>query len=265
MFADDDPFSKASGAADPFGGDYDPFKDQGFKDADKFSWEDEPDPFNTMPEESSESAVKMPLDNAPKTDPFGFSMSEDDTNANLSTEFFSVDQFNANFDNNKDKLETSQNTRSKSVIGDPFASQVKETIPVRAKTSLGERRLADFDFDPFSSSKVSNAEKSKWKSNEDLLNENFGLNRNEGGWGSNNLAPTSKTSSPFNNSFLNQSQQSASEEEQLAWAAKESIKFEEFRKQQEEQERADLELALTLSRSMTTSKSQTSRSPSTGL
>ncbi|XP_063599529.1 FMRFamide receptor-like [Penaeus indicus] len=43
------------------------------------------------------------------------------------------------------------------------------------------------------------------------------------------------------------------------------IKFEEFRKQQEEQERADLELALTLSRSMTTGKSQTSRSPSTGL
>ncbi|XP_047490152.1 epidermal growth factor receptor substrate 15-like 1 isoform X1 [Penaeus chinensis] len=265
VFADDDPFSKASGAADPFGGDYDPFKDQGFKDADKFSWEDEPDPFNTIPEESSESAVKMPLDNAPKTDPFGFSMSEDDTNANLPTEFFSVDQFNANFDNNKDKLETSQNTRSKSVIGDPFASQVKESIPVRSKTSLGERRLADFDFDPFSSSKVSNAEKSKWKSNEDLLNENFGLNRNEGGWGSNNLVPTSKTSSPFNNSFLNQSQQSASEEEQLAWAAKESIKFEEFRKQQEEQERADLELALTLSRSMTAGKSQTSRSPSTGL
>ncbi|XP_069956145.1 epidermal growth factor receptor substrate 15-like 1 isoform X2 [Cherax quadricarinatus] len=271
-FSQHDPFSGSSEPADPFGGDYDPFKDQGFKDADKFSWEDEPDPFNALPDTSGVSASDNTLDNAAfnKTDPFGFSINDDDTNANVSTEFSRKDTHTFSV-SNKDPFDSNQNSRSKSVIGDPFAYQTRETIPTRSKTSLGNPRDVDFDFDPFSSSKVTKAEKNKWKSNEDLLNESFNLGD---GWG-NNSGTLANTSSTFCDSFSNkqlnkaihQQPQLVTEDEQLAWAAQESIKMEEFRKRQEEQERVELELALSLSRSLTHSpaKPHSSRSPSTGL
>ncbi|XP_071516526.1 uncharacterized protein Eps-15 isoform X3 [Panulirus ornatus] len=271
VFTQDDPFSGSSEAADPFGGDYDPFKDQGFKDADKFSWEDEPDVFNTLPDNPGVSAADNPVDNAAfsKTDPFGSSINED-ANANVSTEFPSEDTFEFSF-SNKSQFDSNENSRSKSAIGDPFAYQTKETVPLRSKTSLGERRNIDFDFDPFSSSKVTKAEKNKWKSNEDLLNENFSPGDD---WGSNS-GSLANTASPFSDSFttkplnknMHQQTHLVTEDEQLAWAAQESIRMEEFRKQQEEQERAELELALTLSRSLNQSPAQphSSRSPSTGL
>lgn len=256
-----DPFSGSGEAVDPFGGDYDPFKDQGFKDT-EFSWEDEPDPFNTST--ADVNSVSKPLDTA---DPFGFSINEDEANANVFTE--NADTVNNNkfsFDFGNDQFDSNQKNRSKSVIGDPFVSQTRETIPVRSKTSLGEPRGMDFDFDPFSSSKVTQAEKNKWKSNEDILSK-IGHD-----------AEGNATSSPFHDSFTSQpvkkamqTQQHAclvSEDEQLAWAAQESIRMEEYRKQQEEQERAELELALTLSRSFAHSPAHpthSSRSPSTGL
>ncbi|XP_069190787.1 epidermal growth factor receptor substrate 15-like 1 isoform X2 [Procambarus clarkii] len=271
-FAQHDPFSGSSGAADPFGGDYDPFKDQGFKDADKFSWEDEPDPFNTLASNAGVSASDNTLDNAAfnKTDPFGFHINEDDANANVSTEFSSKDPYRFSF-SNKDQFDSNQNNRSKSVIGDPFTHQTKETIPMRSKTSLGNPLDVDTDFDPFSSSKVTKAEKNKWKSNEDLLNESFGPGD---GWGSNSGTRAS-TANAFGDSFsskplnkgIHKPTHLVTEDEQLAWAAQESIRMEAFRKQQEEQERAELELALSLSRSLTHSpgRPQSSRSPSTGL
>lgn len=274
VYTGDDPCSGSSGAADPFGGDYDPFKDQGFKDADKFSWDDEPDPFNTLPISTDTTAGDNKVESAAfsTADPFRFSITEDEANANMSTELSNKDLFAFSFPS-KNIFDSNQNNRSKSVIGDPFASQDKETIPTRSKTSLGDPRSVDFDFDPFSSSKVSKAEKNKWKSNEDLLNENFDA---AGGWGSNSGSAAHTCSSPFIDSFTSKPQMTEStlhqskltEDEQLAWAAQESIRMEEFRKQQDEQERAELELALTLSRSMTRSPARpqhSSRSPSTGL
>ncbi|XP_042205854.1 epidermal growth factor receptor substrate 15-like 1 isoform X2 [Homarus americanus] len=275
VFAQNDAFTEPSGAPDPFGGDYDPFKDQDFKEADKFSWEDEPDPFSTLPV-SSEVNTDNPVDNTAfrKTDPFGFSVNEDDAdaNANVFTEFSSKESYKFSL-SNADQYDSNENNRSKSAIGDPFFHQTKETIPMRSKTSLGEPRNANFDFDPFSTSKVTKAEKNKWKSNEDLLSETFAP---DDSWGSTGkLGSVGNAASPFGDSFtskpLNKGtpQQShlVTEDEQLAWAAQESIRMEEYRKQQEEQERAELELALTLSRSITHSPAQphSSRSPSTGL
>ncbi|XP_066979496.1 epidermal growth factor receptor substrate 15-like 1 isoform X3 [Macrobrachium rosenbergii] len=270
-FTEDDPFSCASGATDPFGGDYDPFKDQGFKDDDKFSWDDEPDPF-TSPDNNNDSSASA-ADNvnnnenssAKKNDPFTFG-SSDDLNANVFEGFSNKDDLGMSFTDNKNK----GNSRSKSVIGDPFASQVKAAVPVRSKTSLGEPGGVDFDFDPFSSSKLTVADPfTKSKSNEDLLNENLS------GWGMNKANNLTNSGSPFGSSFTSgphkkdiiQSSQGVSEDEQLAWAAQESLRLEDARKQQEEQERAELEFALALSRSIahTPGKTQSSRSPSTGL
>lgn len=171
------------------------------------------------------------------------------------------------------------------MLGDPFISQTKTTVPERSKTALGEPM--NNDFDPFSSPMVSNNDMNKWKSNEDLLNENFGS-----GWAdvsNSSMAnmdwPASPTpqiqvlksaASPFDNNFSanfdnknnnNSKIPSFSEDEQFVWAAQESLKAETERKNREEQEKADLELALTLSRSSYpgVAASRSSRSPSTGL
>ncbi|KAK3879203.1 hypothetical protein Pcinc_016198 [Petrolisthes cinctipes] len=257
-----DPFSGSGEAVNPFGGDYDPFKDQGFKDT-EFSWEDEPDPFNTST--ADVNSVSKPSDTV---DPFGFSINEDEANANVfSGTSNTVNNNKFSFDmSTNNQFDSNQKNRSKSVIGDPFVSQTRETIPTRSKTSLGEPGGMDLDFDPLSSSKVTQAEKNKWKSNEDILSK-IGHD-----------ADDNATSSPFHDSFTSQpvnkalrNQQRAclaSEDEQLAWAAQESIRMEEYRKQQEEQERTELELALTLSRSFAHSPAHpthSSRSPSTGL
>ncbi|KAK7008169.1 hypothetical protein SK128_028558 [Halocaridina rubra] len=274
-----DPFSAASGEPDPFGGDYDPFKDQGFADADKFSWDDEPDPFTTLPgnkNNSSVSASENVFNNSSEkknNDPFAFNIN-DDVNANVfSGGLSSTDDLSAGF-NSDNKNKGGSNSRSKSVIGDPFASQVKAPIPVRSKTSLGAPIGSDFDFDPFSTSKLTPADAiMKSKSNEDLLNENF----SGGIWGTNKSnAMTNRTSpfgsssnfsEPFSKGITQGSSYNVNEDEQLAWAAQESLRFEDARKQQEEQERAELEFALALSRSIaqTGGQSQSSRSPSTGL
>ncbi|XP_068243119.1 epidermal growth factor receptor substrate 15-like 1 isoform X3 [Palaemon carinicauda] len=266
-FTEDDPFSCASGGTDPFGGDYDPFKDQGFKDDDKFSWDDEPDPF-TSPDNNNSSATDNVNNNDPtsakKNDPFAFS-SSDDLNANI-FQGSNNDDLGMSFTDDINK----SNSRSKSVIGDPFTSQVKTAVPVRSKTSLGEPGGVGFDFDPFSSSKLTVADPfMKSKSNEDLLNENLS------DWGINKTNNLTNRGSPFGSSFTSgphkkdiiQSSQGVSEDEQLAWAAQESLRLEDARKEREEQERAELEFALALSRSIahTPGKTQSSRSPSTGL
>ena len=203
---------------------------------------------------------------AKKNDPFAFS-SSDDLNANIFPESSSKeDDFSMSFSDNKSK----GNGRSKSVIGDPFASQVKvASVPVRSKTSLGEPRGGEFDFDPFSTSKLTAADPfTKSQSNEDLLNENvkdWGMNK------ANNLNRASPFSSNFSSGLpskdIIESSQGVTEDEQLAWAAQESLRLEDARKQQEQQERAELEFALALSRTIAQSpgKSQSSRSPSTGL
>lgn len=205
-------------------------------------------------------------------DPFSFSVNEEDGSTNTFAEL------STNNNKNSSRLSlglksqsgSDQKSRSRSVIGDPFTSQVRETVPTRSKTSLGEPRDSAFDFDPFSSAGVTSTEKSRWKSNEDLLNENFsswGLANNNSN--NNNNNNNSEEINPFGDSFTSPGQpwgqprqpQLATEDEQLAWAAQESMRLEEVRRQQEEQERAELELALTLSRQGPTSR----RSPSTGL
>ncbi|XP_076040031.1 epidermal growth factor receptor pathway substrate 15 isoform X3 [Oratosquilla oratoria] len=244
-------------STDPFGGDYDPFSDDAFKEADKFSWDDEPDPFA-----ASINADDPNLNlTSSKTDPFGGSFPDD--NCKLGTETtsgavktgFAFDDFEGT-DNNKNIW-----NRSKSALGDPFALQAKKSMPVRSKTALDNP--GGFDFDPLSTTKGLNKEQNQWKSNEDLLNENLT-------WGSNLVS--SSQNKPKSNMLFNKV---ISEDEQLAWAAKESLRLEEERKHQEEQENADLELALTLSKNYghsadtQTRNSDTfipsSRSPSTGL
>lgn len=280
-FGKEDPFgSPGVGAPDPFGGDYDPFKDQDFKDSDKFSWEDEPDPFSILPEDGDGKGPSDPVSGSVfKDDPFGCSINEDDDTTTTTTTtnvFADLSSNNKNINKSslgaKNLLSLNQKSRSRSVIGDPFASQTKETVPTRSKTSLGEPWDPSSDFDPFSSAKVTTNEKSKWRSNEDLLNENFsswGAANNNNNNNNNINNNNDDGINPFGDSFTSPAQswgdrkpppRLATEDEQLAWAAQESMRLEEVRRQQEEQERAELELALSLSR-----QAPTSRSPSTGL
>ncbi|CAL4082246.1 unnamed protein product, partial [Meganyctiphanes norvegica] len=300
-FGADDPFAGGSGTEDPFAEDPfasdDPFKDhQGFKDEDKFSWDDEPDPFNTVPDSAGEILSDTANNNSivtksNKFDPFGININDIDDNLNTNVTNTTKDQFSLSVDNKNEKgnlqnnVNNNINNRSKSVLGDPFVSQTKATVPERSKTALGERMSNDFD--PFSSTTVTNNDMNKWKSNEDLLNENFGsgwadiscssmANVDWGASPTQQIQVPKSATSPFDNNFSanfgNKNNNTSkmpnlSEDEQFAWAAQESLKVESVRKKQEEQEKADLELALTLSRTSFPSVdvSRSSRSPSTGL
>ncbi|KAG0729619.1 hypothetical protein GWK47_003427 [Chionoecetes opilio] len=264
-FGQEDPFgSPGAGSGDPFGGDYDPFKDQDFKEADKFSWEDEPDPFGGLTEDGDgdgKAPGKLQGSSVLKADPFDSHINEEADSTDMFAELSGNKRNIRPSVGARSHLSPNQKSRSRSVIGDPFASQTRETVQARSKTSLGEPWDPSLDFDPFSSTQDTTAEVNKWRSNEDLLNENLS------GWGAannnnnNNINNNNNQDgiNPFGDSFTSPSQpkaaRPATEDEQLVWAAQESLRLEEVRRQQEQQEQAELELALRLSR----------RSPSTGL
>ena len=269
---------------DPFGGEYDPFQGDSFREADKFSWDDEPDPFLT--DSGIDTSATSGFGNK---DAFAFGSGNEDSpdNKNFGGDSNANRKFGNVFDADKNNFLTVpsniNSNRSKSVTGDPLSiiQQVKEIVPQRSKTALGEPTNIDLDFDPFSSSKFgTNADKNLWKSNEDLLNESV----SGGGWNNINNNMSSKDtfkanfdddknfnfsdnfSSNNNNSINNPVISAASEAEQIAWAAQESLKQENLRKFQDDKEREELELALALSKSMASNKPlNSSRSPSTGL
>ena len=261
---------------DPFGGDYDPFSSNLIKESDKFSWDDEPDPFLTDSGIDTIDTSTMSLGKATaalSNSDLSSPISNNSNNKNLSgshqefsnifkdinspsenSNFLSVNSFGNNANNN---------TRSKSVTGDPMSilQQVREIMPQRSKTALGEPGL-DLDFDPFSTSKT-NENKKVWKSNEDLLNEAVGSNaayqktqNNSSFLSSNNI------NNNRNNSLTPNLQNNMSESEQIAWASEQSLKEQHQLKCQDAKESEDLKLALALSKSM---MSKTSRSPATGL
>lgn len=255
------------GPNDPFGGDYDPFKDsRSIKEADEFSWDDEADAM--FSDGFSDSGVA-----AGGKDPFSFG------------------DFSPKSNMKKAKLNQSRsvtagpsaapasNIRSKSALGDPLTlsnSSPKNRFPTRSKTSLGNPGNLDFDFDPLASK--SKQDFPVWKSNEDLLNENFSPTAaSSGPWPS---PSKSNGGQNFNNKNRNNldNRRFADDPFSPAWKSKREDS------PISKQEQADLDLALALSRSLVQTSSvggndsdshigaafqsahkRSSRSPSTGL
>lgn len=207
---DSDTGGEMTPSEDPFGT-VDPFKDVGLKEDDKFSWDDEPDPFVTDSgiessnhNNSAENTLNSNLfSNTNKKDPFNVSF---DTNRNVTdgtetnsgsvfdrntskhgdNENFNVMKLNdesssltatnvsvgESFSSNSVTTSSTVTTRSKSVLGDPIANLLS-SLPARSKTAMGDPIALD-SFDPFAASGNSPTKKSEWVSNEDLLNQNFG-------------------------------------------------------------------------------------------
>ncbi|CAF2268539.1 unnamed protein product, partial [Rotaria magnacalcarata] len=254
-------------ADDPFGGDYDPFKDTTvIKEADEFSWDDEPE--GAFTDSVSDGSFAPPL--TEQHDPF--CLSSDDSPENKRTVI--------GLSGLKKSIISpiSQNLRSKSALGDPLNSleNLRKVIPLRSKTSLGNPGKLELDFDPLSASPKVDF---PTKSNEDLLNENFnssfsstpGINtfNRDQCWNSskavfnNNLTKSSASVDPFA-AFDN------------VWTMPDNSRLEEEsrKKRLKEQEQADLEFAIALSRSQNQPSTEnsykhknlrSSRSPSTGL
>lgn len=164
---------------DPFGS-VDPFKDLGIKEDDRFSWDDEPDPFMTDSGVETSNANNLP--SAKKDDPFSVTF---DANKNVIGEGkVSANEGNQLF-SNFGELPSSSSTanvacggasgRSKSVLADPIASllSVHSSQPVRSKTAMADPIMELNSFDPLAATGNS-PKKLAWLSNEDLINENFG-------------------------------------------------------------------------------------------
>lgn len=219
-------------AEDPFGT-VDPFKDVDIKEDEKFSWDNEPDPFMTdsgidscLPNSSGDVTVSA----APyKKDPFNVSF---DANKNVidgievrsvnrnsvSSSSNVVDKTNSggddhhlfsdlndsktdNFLNIKATLpggtdsSASAGVRSKSVLADPIANLFSKQfkLPIRSKTALADPIVDLESFDPLASTGKS-PKKTAWLSNEDLINETFGSGKNSpANFGTNSTNNTEKS------------------------------------------------------------------------
>ncbi|XP_018012233.1 epidermal growth factor receptor substrate 15-like 1 isoform X2 [Hyalella azteca] len=163
---------------DPFGV-VDPFKDVTINEDDKFSWDDEPDPFVT--DGGFEGGHASSHELVGKEDPFSVSFdanknvieSETENKKSITRDPIDVSKLFSGL--SLGVADTSYGGRSKSVLDDPVANVFakQQNLPVRSKTALAEPFIDLNSFDPLAPS-GSSPKKNTWISNEDLINENFG-------------------------------------------------------------------------------------------
>lgn len=206
------------------------------------------DPFNIgdpFDEDANGNIGSSPASSSGPVDPFGFasspvaSVASDKFSQSMNDDSLFGDDFGEAFNNNKKSLKKNvddlSNNNMRSVKSDVQIRNSMEKSSSKEKKHFwnkdNHQHQKSKDKDVWS--KESHHQKSKEKDSSSFFSSRF-LKKNPAQNGSETLgAPNSAT---------------AFEDQQLSWAAAESMRMEEERRQRQEQENADLALALALSR-----------------
>ncbi|PSN53893.1 hypothetical protein C0J52_02446 [Blattella germanica] len=219
----------------------------------------QPDPFAADPFGGGESVTPTPV--APQNDPFGSSSAGFADFANFDSKF-------SNYDSLKTillLLPILQFSEATDEVSNQVARTASKSTKTITSTATQQHRYAGLEFtedpfrnyryeDPFNISDPFNDEKdSKSTPASGAKLDPFGL-ETDSGFASEFPTPTSKmngstSADPFATGFGSKAHvEIPPEDQQLAWAAAESLRLEEERRKRLEQEQADLEYALALSR-----------------